>query len=130
MQLRLGLPATLILLAALILFMSTILKALSLRSYGAGVLSSMYCAHNFSMRANCEKLSAPPVPPSNNPLLKRDSTPRFAEITTEHVLPAVEYDLKKLSVDFSGSNVATSCVHVLLHKPSRSLHLTQSWKNF
>lgn len=60
----------------------------------------MYCAHNYSMRAHCDKL---PVPPANNPLLKRDSTPRFAEITPEHVLPVIEYDLKKLKIDFSGT---------------------------
>jgi hypothetical protein len=88
--------------------MTTILKALTFRSYGAGFLSSALCVHNFSNRAACDKLamssshSVPPASSASNPLLNHKSTPLFAEITAEHVLPAIESNLNKLKVDFSG----------------------------
>lgn len=88
--------------------MSTLLKALSLRSYGvgAGFLSSAYLTHNLSKRAVCEparQLSTTSVALASNPLLKKDSTPLFAEITNDHILPAVQKDLASLKTGFSGN---------------------------
>jgi hypothetical protein len=78
--------------------MSTILKAISFRSYGAGLLSSAVCiSHNLSSsttRVSCDG--------AENPLSAKKSTPKFAEIKTEHILPAVKKDLAALKKDFTG----------------------------
>lgn len=101
--------------ALFIAIMSTLLKALSLRSYGvgAGFLSSAYLTHNLSKRAVCEptsrQMSSASVALANNPLLKKDSTPLFAEITNEHILPAVQKDLASLKTGFSGKFLCRFC---------------------
>ena len=89
-----------------LVIMSSMLKALSFRSYGAGFLSSAYITHNLSRRSNCEPLSttarAASVSLHNNPLMNKKSTPLFAEIKPEHILPAIQQDLTSLKTDFSG----------------------------
>jgi hypothetical protein len=82
--------------------MATILKALSFRSYGAGFLSSAYLTHSLSKRARCEPLSTTSSSLTNNPLMNKKSTPLFAEIKSEHILPAIDQDLAALKSGFLG----------------------------
>eukprot|EP01032_Pedospumella_encystans_P037618 gene37618-42607_t len=86
--------------------MSTLLKALSLRTYGAGFLSSAFITHNVSRRTTCEPLSstagaASTASLANNPLMNKKSTPLFAEIRPEHILPAMQHDLASLKTGFA-----------------------------
>lgn len=54
---------------------------------------------------------------ADNPLLKQSSTPLFAEIKNEHIMPAIEHDLTKLKVDFSGNidEYGITCIYLYLH---------------
>jgi len=100
--------------------MSTLLKALSLRTYGAGFLSSAYITHNVSRRTTCEPLSSTARAAStanlaNNPLMNKKSTPLFAEIRPEHILPAMQHDLASLKTGFAGKLPSKVYLHIAWH---------------
>lgn len=107
--------------------MSTLLKALSLRSYGAGFLSSAYITHNISRRTNCEPLSstaraASTTSLATNPLMNKKSTPLFAEIRPEHILPAMNHDLASLKTGFAGKFLHSE-THFTHHALTENAHL-------
>jgi hypothetical protein len=109
--------------------MSTLCRALSVRSCGFGVVSTAFLSYRrhyshsepIRMTSTIQKNIA-------NPLKKKDYVPLFNEIGPNDVLPAIEDDLTNLSSDFKGwlLNILlylwhfyifiVQYIHVTLHK--------------
>lgn len=82
--------------------MSVFLKAASVKYYGAGLLSAALISNGNKRRIACDSIKLASTMASTNPLMDKHSLPRFADIQSVHVLPAIEADLQQLKSDFAG----------------------------
>jgi hypothetical protein len=88
----------------LVIMFTTTSRAFIARSSMTAFLSgSFFSAHNVRCDANGSKLHMSTVSsPVTNPLLDKSKLPKFDSIKSEHVLPAVQSDLKELKTNFEG----------------------------
>lgn len=77
--------------------------------YGAGAITaSLFSSNNYKGNSVCQPLRSTTTDAdikqiediSTNPLMKKGSLPLFTEIKSEHILPAVQEDLKTLKSNF------------------------------
>jgi hypothetical protein len=84
-----------------LLTMSVVARALGARAYTIGLFSIGFFQgmKRHSVRCDAAVISDPV---QVNPLLDKKSLPKFKEISSVHVKPALENDLEFLKKEFSG----------------------------
>lgn len=90
---------------AVLTMTSLLLKRGLAKPLGIGIISHSLFINSSTRQTHCEgvlKASSSTTSVLENPLLKKSGTPLFQEIKSEHVVPALEHDLKALKQDFNG----------------------------
>lgn len=94
-----------------IIMASLLFKRSLAKPLGIGLISHSLLVNSSTRKSRCDgvlKASASTLAFSENPLLKKEGTPLFREIKSEHVVPALEHDLSELKRDFKGNAVLIS----------------------
>ncbi|RYG69451.1 M3 family peptidase [archaeon] len=118
------LPAMILMLFLLAAIMSTfafLSRSALTRPIGVGLLThTLFSVTQKSRAASCEPLknaaAVSAVDLASNPLLQKDGLPKFKEIKSDHIVPALEHDLNKLKTSFQGtesSHRTFATVHIL-----------------